>query len=137
MVYLGGHLVSKMGFRIVEAKAITPELINFMDQNGLIPFTAFKSGEQRLKGVWRLVTRWEISIAASNKPLIFFYAVRGFIYNKLVEHEGFQVNECRFKSGDIPRDISKLKNAQPNWETAKILDLSSLINIFKSKVEVI
>lgn len=132
-VYLGGHLVSEMGFSIVDAKEIVNDLIPWMDDVGLIPLASVKPGEQKLKGAWKLVTTWKISIAATDKPLVFIYIVRGFIYEaKTVEHEGFEVQECRFKTGNIPKDFKKEVKAK--LETSKTLELSRVINKFITSV---
>lgn len=127
-VYVGGHLVSKMDFSVLEAKTILKDLAVWMEREGLYPEKTSKyapkdHGADNLK-----IARYDIHIMLTTIPLAFSYECRGLIReqrsrNDVVSSE--YIVDSFFGAGQ-PVQLS------PVIDHVRILPISGLLHRFKT-----
>ena len=127
-VYLGGHLVRKMDFSVLEAKTILKDLAVWMEHEGLYPEKTSKYARKDLGGENLAIARYDIHIMVTIIPLAFCYECRGLIREQRSKN-GFVRSECvvdSFFGAGQPVQMSSV------IEHVRILPISSLLHRFET-----
>jgi hypothetical protein len=127
-VYLGGHLVTRMDFSVLEARTILKDLALWMEREGLYPEKTVKYAPKDHDGESLGIARYDIHIMPTMIPLAFCYECRGLIRkqtgkNRVVRSE--YVVDSFFGSGQ-PVQMS------PVIDHVRILPISGLSYRFKT-----
>jgi hypothetical protein len=127
-VYLGGHLVTKMDFSVLEAKTILKDLAHRMEREGLYPEKTSKYAPKDRGEGNAMITRYDIHIMPTTIPRTFCYEFRGIIReqrspNDIVTSE--YVVDSFFSAGQPVR-------TDPIIDHVRILRISSLLDCFNT-----
>jgi len=127
-VYLGGYLVSKMAFSVLEAKTILKDLAVWMEGEGLYPEKTSKYAPKDHGGENLGISKYDIHIMLTSIPLAFCYECRGLIREQR-SRNGVVRSECvvdSFFGAGQPVQMS------PVIDHARILPISGLLHRFKA-----
>lgn len=127
-VYLGGHLVGKMGFSVLEAKTILRDLALWMEREGLYPEKTSKYAPKDRGGVNVIAVRYDIHIMPTRIPVAFCYECRGIIR---VQRSGNDIVKSEY-SVDSFFGAGQPVQMNPIIDHVRILRISSLLDWFKT-----
>jgi hypothetical protein len=80
IIWLGFHLVNRLGFSMIETKAIIKDLRPWMESKGLLPNMKFNPDPP--------AKDYDILIMRAGTPSGFYYTVKGLIQKKSIKIEG-------------------------------------------------
>jgi hypothetical protein len=126
-VYLGGHLVSKMGFSVLEAKAILEDLAVWMEREGLYPEKTSKYAPKDHRGE-NVIIRYDIHIMPTRIPFAFCYECRGIIREQRSEND---IVRSQY-SVDSFFGVGQSVQMHPIIDHVRILRISSLLDWFNT-----
>lgn len=127
-VYLGGHLVTKMNFSVLEAKTILKDLAHWMEREGLYPEKTLKYAPKDRGEGSAIITRYDIHIMPTTIPRTFCYEFRGIIREQRNTNDTVRseyVVDSFFGAGQ-PVQTDLIINH------VRILRISSLLDCFKT-----
>jgi len=142
-VYLGGHLVSVLGFSFTEARTILNDIKDWMAEVGLLPVLSEAPLEAERTGIDMDIKSYQVRIIKDKIHDRFYYQVIG-VTNYQTEWKedklkGNVFGEVRcIKIEQVIYDLTKpesgFNETTEEYQTSKILTLQLLLEDFKKKI---
>ncbi len=127
-VYLGGHLVGKMGYSVLDAKTILGDLTPWMECEGLYPEKTSKYAPKDRGEANAIVVRYDIHIMPTRIPLGFCYECRAVFREQRTEND---IVKSEY-SVDFFFGVGQPADMNPVIDNVRILRISSLLDWFKT-----
>ena len=128
-VFLGGYLVTHMGFSVADARIILKDIIPLLTRKGLLPLS--DAYDTSLRTVEKNVERYDIHIMLTGTPRAFFYECRGLIRE---QHDLGGGVKCEYISERFSGNHGPTLN--PIVDHVRILPISVLLQRFDTKLSV-
>jgi hypothetical protein len=125
IIWLGLHLVNKMGFSMNDAKAIINDLRPWMESKGLFPDMKFKPDGRAID--------YDIQIKRATTASGFWYLAKGWIHKRRIEDHGESIMQDHYYS-EKPIMDPPVKGMMIDEFNISTLQISILLKVFLVKI---